>query len=412
MICKMFTINGKAPTIGNTALTGSAIGNPGVVLEYFNTGTSTPHYDGFSVRVAKTGTTATIDYENMCYYSTAKYDNPDPSQLNKAFFIPMSQLRYRTDPDYNFYCLAANTWFPWIGEPTHPNYGYIFPCDEADYDHAGAYVIPTAEYANQELYVYVWLPDVLQSPENTDQVGLDCTVLKTNAEKIGFNIHKCDMPGLNQYCFNQAYIKEIVDCHLPSGHQYFGYGNVIDTGSSALNYIELISASDIEQYQPVQSVKSAYDSRLAGGFQSIQYAENCDLIGAANGYTQLTAISAKNCNISAAKWYSANGCNITINDSFPAGYSDSGISAFNSTINWILEYGNDASLYLTDCDITQTPTWCNNWTLQNCNVSSTRTGPTNPAGMGTNFVAKNTYWHYGASSWYAEDYPTKPFVLL
>lgn len=408
MICKMFTINGKAPTIGNTALTGSAIDNPGVVLEYFNPRNYTPHYDGFSVRVAKTGTTATIDYENMCYYSTAKYDNPDPSQLNKAFFIPMSSLTYTTDPNYNFYCLKSVNIPP--VSAIRNGYGYVFPCDEADYDHAGAYVIPTAEYAGQNLYVYIWLPDVLQSPENKDQVGLDCTVLKANTEKIGFNIHKCDMPGLNQYCFNQSYIKEIIDCHLPSGHQYLGYGDVIST--EYLSPIELISASDIEQYQPVQSVNSAYDSKLAGGFQSIQYAENCDLIGATNGYTRLTAISAKNCNISAAKWYSANGCNITVNDFISTGYGDSGISAFNSTINWTNDNSIGAYSYFTDCDITQTPTWCNRWTLQNCNVSSTRTNPTSPAGMGTELTAKNTYWHYGTSAWYAENYPTTPFVPL
>lgn len=407
MICKMFTINGKAPTIGNTALTGSAIADPGIVMSYNYTGRYTPHYDGFSVRVAKTGTTANIDYENMCYYSTAKYDNPDPSQLNKAFFIPMSSLTYTTDPNYSFYCLKSVNIPP--VSAIRQGLGYVFPCDKADYDHAGAYVIPTAAYANQELYVYVWLPDVLQAPDNNEEVGLDCTTLITKGEGLTVNLYKCDMPGLNEYCYNQTYVDKLVNCHLPSGHQYFGYGDVI---ASDLDYINVISASDIEQYQPIQSVKSAYDSRLAGGFQSIQYAENCDLIGATNGYTRLTAISAKNCNITAAKWYSATGCNITVNDFIAAGYGDSGISAFNSTINWTNENSNEAYSYFTDCDITQTPAWCNRWTLQNCNVTSTRTSPNNPAGMGSEFTAKNTYWHYGASSWYAEDYPTTPFVPL
>lgn len=410
MICKMFTINGKAPTIGNTALTGSAIGNPGVVMSYNYTGNNVPHYDGFSVRVAKTGTTATIDYENMCYYSTAKYDNPDPSQLTKALFIPMSQLVYTTDPDYNFYCLASKVWIPGWPQPIHyPQFHYVFPCDEADYDHAGAYVIPTAEYTNQELYVYVWLPDVLQAPENDEEAGLDCTTLITKGEGLTVNLYKCDMPGLNQYCYNQTYVNKIINCNLPSGHQYFGYGSVIDTATSALDSIELISASNIEQYQPVQKVKSAYDSTLKGGFGKIEYAENCTIAGANNGYTWTTINSAKNCNISATMFTSANGCDITMNDG--GAISNIHYSAYNSKINHTVDW-SVGTAYFNNCDFIETPRYCNNWTFENCDVSSTRSSPVGAGGIGTNVSAKNTYWHVGTASWYAEDYPTTPFVPL
>lgn len=407
MICKMFTINGKAPTIGNTALTGSAIGNPGVVLEYFNTGNNTPHYDGFSVRVAKSGTTATIDYENMCYYSTAKYDNPDPSQLTKAFFFPMSQLRYLTDPDYNFKCLAAGTWYPWIGEPTHSNYGYIFPCDEDDYDHAGAYVIPTAEYAGQNLYVYVWLPDVLQSPENKDQVGLDCTVLKTKAEEIGVNIHKCDMPGLNKFCFNQAYVKSAINCDFStSAHQYFGFGDIID--NAALSPIELMSGCDIRQYLTGQTIDSAYDSKFYG-FPSANYVENCDISGqdryVGNADCGCYVQSALNSKLHCVDFKSANNCDIYVDIGLIIG------SAFNSKLT-INEWGGNANSYLNNCTasgLIHNDLWL---TAEDSYITSNYLRPQNMQGH-----YKNTYVTYTADpqysgTYYAEDYPTKPFVKI
>ena len=407
MICKMFTINGKAPTIGNTALTGSAIDNPGVVLEYFNPRNYTPHYDGFSVRVAKSGTTATIDYENMCYYSTAKYDNPDPSQLNKAFFIPMSSLTYTTDPNYNFYCLKSVN-IPSVSAIRN-GYGYVFPCDEADYDHAGAYVIPTAEYAGQNLYVYIWLPDVLQSPENKDQVGLDCTVLKANTEEIGFNIHKCDMPGLNQYCFNQAYIKEIIDCHLPSGHQYFGQGDVIN--NVYLSPIELISASDIEQYQPMPNVNSAFDSNLCG-LSGIDYVENCVITNKFNGYFNTYIKSAKNSTLNSCIFESANNCIIS---GIGQGGDNYNISAYNCTAD--LREGSMGKIYFNNCDIYNTPQFANDgtWLAENCNASGSRSYPV--AGGVPIGTYKNSYYSYVRSgevlsSWYLEDFPTLPPVLL
>lgn len=399
MICKMFTINGKAPTIGNTALTGSAIADPGVVLEYFNTRNYTPHYDGFSVRVAKSGTTADIDYENMCYYSTAKYDNPDPSQLNKAFFIPMTYLTYTTDPNYSFYCLRS------VGIPAtsaiRNGYGYVFPCDKADYDHAGAYVIPTAEYTGQNLYVYIWLPDVLQSPENKDQVGLDCTVLKANTEEIGVNIHKCEMPGLNQYCFNQAYIKEIIDCHLPSGHQYFGYGDVIT--NAYLSPIELISASDIEQYQPMQNVNSAFDSNLCG-LSGIDYVENCIITNKFNGYFNTYIKSAKNSTLNSCVFKSANNCDIYVD-------GDLSGSAFNSKLTINEDYGNN-SRCLINCTASGLIQNDRYLTAEDSYITSTYLRPVNMQGHYKNTFVTYTADYYYSGTYYAEDYPTKPFVKI
>ena len=409
MICKMFTINGKAPTIGNTALTGSAIADPGVVLEYFNTGTGTPHYDGFSVRVAKSGTTATIDYENMCYYSTAKYDNPDPSQLTKATFIPMSLLRYTKDPDYTFNCLASITWVPglWPQPIRYPSFNYVFPCDEDDYDHAGAYVIPTAEYAGQSLYVYVWLPDVLQSPENKDQAGLDCTVLKTKAEEIGVNIHKCDMPGLNKFNFNQTYVKSAINCDFStSAHQYFGFGDIID--NTALSPIELMSGCDIRQYLTGQTIDSAYDSKFYG-FPSANYVENSDISGQfrmGNTVCDCYVQSALNSKLHNVYFKSANNCDIYV-DGVLSG------SAFNSKLTISEDYGNN-SRCLINCTASGLIHTDNYLTAEDSYITSTYLDP----GRVTMFGHyKNTYITYNtdpmfAGTYYAEDYPTKPFVKI
>lgn len=407
MICKMFTINGKAPTIGNTAFTGSALADPGVVMSYQYTGNSYPHYDGFSVRVAKTGTTATIDYENMCYYSTAKYDNPDPAQLNKAYFIPMSSLTYTTDPDYNFYCLKSVNIPP--VSAIRQGFGYIFPCDEADYDHAGAYVIPTAEYANQELYVYVWLPDVLQAPENNAEVGLDCTTLIRKDDGLTVNLYKCDMPALNQYCYNQTYIDKLVNCHLPSGEQYFGTGNVIKNN---LGDINLISASEFGQYQPVQNVMSAYDSKLSG-LPSIDYVENCVIANLYNGYFNTHIKSANNSTLYSCVYQSANNCIISGvgEESYTEG------SAYNSVVDFNLGWVNK-KFYFNNCDIYNAPQYANTsyWIAEDCRVSGTRSYPTTGGGpdIGT---YKNSYYSYVqngtvVSSWYLEDFPTLPPVPL
>ena len=193
MICKMFTINGKAPTIGNTALTGSAIADPGIVLEYYNTGVNTAHYAGITLR-GPSSNTADIDYSNMCYYSNTKYDNPNPADLTKAHFYPISSLLKVNDPSYpTKQCFTAT-------------YGYvadqplIFPLDE-EYNHVGAYLIPRSAYSTSSLYVYLWLPSVTGAPEGNDTVGVDFTTLEPQGANIGLNIIKCDMPAYNNVAF-------------------------------------------------------------------------------------------------------------------------------------------------------------------------------------------------------------------
>ena len=400
MICKMFTINGKAPTIGNTALTGSAIADPGIVLEYYNTGTNEAHYAGITLR-GPSSNTADIDYSDMCYYSNTKYDNPNPADLTKAFFYPIAQLLKVQDPLYTTkQCFTAR-------------YGYvadmplIFPLDE-EYNHVGAYLIPRSAYSASSLYVYLWLPSVTGAPEGNDTVGVDFTTLEPQGANIGINIVKCDMPAYNNVAFNQTYIKSAINCKFPtSAHQYFGWGDLIET--KYLSPIVLMSGCDIRQYQSGQDILSAYDSKFYG-FPSANYVENCDI----SGHNRYLANTVCNCYVQSALnsklhnifFKSANNCDIYVD-------GDLSGSAFNSKLTINEDYGNNSRCLIncTASGLIQNDTYL---TAEDSYITSTYLNPVTVIMFGH---YKNTYVTYTANpmysgTYYAEDYPTKPFVKI
>lgn len=397
MICKMYTINGKAPTIGNTALTGSAIADPSVVLHLSSNRLSDlstyGDYVGFSIRTPKSGVnTATYDYSNMCYCSTAYYENPNPADLTPLRFLSTS-ADLQSASDY-LYWHSKNVCFPVDFYSTAINV-------------PGAYYIPVSAYdGGFELYIYMWLPDLTTAPDENDQVGLDCTLLETSAH-WNMDIIRAKLPAMNYASFNQACIKTITNADIAYDDQTFGYGDVIQAAGSGLGNIELISGSKLGcyNYQGIPPVKSAYNSELTGF--PIDYAENCTIYG---GLDTTTVKSAKNCKLSCF-YQSADNCYINLVNS--QGFNG---SAYNSTVDWN-NRSNNGNQYFYNCNILNAPQYSDTarWLAVNCNASGSASYPsTGSIPIGT---YKNSYYSYVRSgevlsSWYLEDFPTLPPVLL
>ena len=397
MICKMFTINGKAPVINNVALTGSAIADPNVIMEYSSMNLSNvPMYDGFSVR-CPADPTIQVDYSNMCYYSTVKYDNPSLSQLTKATFIPISGL----ETGLHYY----QTKIPYP-DAHHENNKLWFPRDDG-FEHAGAYIIPTAAYHESPLYVYIWLPDVMTAPDHIEEVGLDCTTIQASGETC-VNLYKCDIgSALNEHSFNQTYIEKIINFHAPSGREYFATGSYIEN----LNYIHLISASTIRQYNKgFPAVYSAYDSYLEG-IESAFYMENCTVINSYPPYFPTVVDSAKNCNLLNVDYKSANNCTAEYNGDAAFGNSLNS-SAYNSTVNFNNLPTNNRKYYFENSNITMTPSWPQSGKFSA--VNSNVTGELSPAIFNNIGTYVNTYYHSTADNkdWYMENFPTVPATPL
>lgn len=399
MICKMFTINGKAPTIGNTALTGSAIADPGMILEYSGN-PSKPDvgyfYDGITVRSPEEPMTG-IDYSNIVYYSDTYYESPSLSQVTKAIFVPSGDLNLIEDPRQGYADYALVSKYSVQGQIR------IFPYD-LGFHHIGAYFIPPSAYIGKNLYVYFWIPDVLNAPEHNDQVGFDCTTIMDKTS-LRLNILKAEVPGaLNDDMFNQTYVDKIFNMKVPSAGEYFCTGRYIEDFNS-IGPVSLVSASEITQYTPAGNVLSAYKSKL-DGFSSITYAEDCDL-GRNNGsYFSTIVTSAKNSTLNNVYYKSANNCNITVTEEHGGAASDGG-SAYNSTVNFALGYDNSNRSYYNNCNITETPQWPERWAGDNCNVTSTQCQPIIGGMINTNMGTwKNSYWTYGGTTWYLEDFPT------
>lgn len=397
MICKMFTINGKAPIINNVALTGSAIADPNVVMEYSSMNLSNvPMYDGFSVR-CQADPTIQVDYSNMCYYSNVKYDNPSLSQLTKATFIPVSEL----ETGIHYY----QTKIPYPSAH-HENNKLWFPRDDG-FEHAGAYIIPTAAYHESPLYVYIWLPDVMTAPDHIEEVGLDCTTIQASGETC-VNFYKCDIgSALNEHSFNQTYTEKIINFNAPSGREYFATGSFIEN----LNYIHLISASTLRQYNKgFPAVYSAYDSYLEG-IESAFYMENCTVINLHPPFFPTVVDSAKNCNLLNIDYKSANNCTAEYNSDAAFGNSLNS-SAYNSTVNFNNLPTNNRKYYFENCNILMTPSWPQSGKFSA--VNSNVTGELNP-GMYSNIgTYVNCYYHCTANNtdWYMQNFPTVPATPL
>ena len=404
MICKMFTINGKAPVISNIALTGSVIADPNVIMEYSSMNLSNvPMYDGFSVR-CPADPSITVDYSNMCYYSNTKYDNPSLSQLTKAEFIPISDLEFGT----HYYQTTAQ--YP--GSAHHEYNKLWFPRDDG-FEHAGAYIIPTAAYHESPLYVYIWLPDVMTAPDHIEEVGLDCTTMQGSGGTC-VNFYKCDIgSALNGHSFNQTYCEKIINFHAPSGIEYFATGSYIGN----LNYVHLISASTLRQYNAgFPAVYSAYDSYLEG-IESAFYMENCTAYNSNPSYFPTFLNSAKNCNLENIHYVSAKDCNIKISDQY---YRVSDCSAYdcNVAINIGL-FSDQANMYYENCNLGTLPVWTNpKLSAVSSNVTGVQSpnndieyGEYHPRIQGT---YKKCFYHSTRDNtdWYMEDYPTQSATPL
>lgn len=399
MIYKMFTINGKASTIGNVALTGSAIADPSVILHYSGTPSvnrTLGTYDGFSIRIPKSGTSA-YDYFNLCYYSTAYYEQPNLNDLTKALFLSRS-ADLNTESDY----LVSN-------QEIDGKYRK-FPVDfySTAVDVPGAYYLPHSAFeGGNELYVYLWLPDVQTAPDDNDQVGLDCTLLETY-HNWNMDILKAKLPAMTFASFNQTCVKSITNADIAYDSQVFGYGGVINSSYYGLGDINLVSDSKIgcTNNTGLQEVYSAYNSELSGF--NISHAENCKIFGDLENINKpVTALSAINCDIpDSVSYKSANTCNIT-------GYPENS-TAINSNV--ILRGFTDTHITYKNCNISGSIYSDLYLSAEDSNITSTYLNPGYSPVRGN---YKNCYFYYVNtgnpafnSSWYAEDYPTTPFVPL